>query len=91
MTSGGSKCWKRDLEQKFGKEGCDGVSMSRLAMVKHGGSCVFASGLFVAWYRCKTRHLIHAGLRGCWAKDEKDGSRLNRKGGEEKGGGGLQK
>lgn len=26
---------------------------SRLAMVKHGGSCVFASGLLVAWYRCK--------------------------------------
>lgn len=42
MTSGGSKCWKRDLrrEQKFGKEGCGGVSMSRVAMVKHGGSCV---------------------------------------------------
>lgn len=33
------------------------------------------------------------GGKGCWVNDEKDGSRLlvNRKGGEEKGGRGLQK
>lgn len=65
-------------------------------MVKDGGSCVFASGLLVASYRCKKggiHAVLQGGGKGCWVNDEKDGSRLlvNRKGGEEKGGRGLQK
>lgn len=54
-----------------GRETCGGsrkrglwwCEHSRLVMVKDGGSCVFASGLLVASYRCK-KGGIHAVLQG---------------------------